>query len=104
MISMFTRFYDQTENKIDEYLEKIKDTKGLVKTEKTKLTKSCNPTTPEGKHIQVNLYFDTIENLESFRNNKSNQELYVKYSTGEKIRYPKTFELREPTDIAFGVD
>ena len=100
---MFLRFYNQTEEKIDECIDKLKQNAiGLLKVEKQPLTVSVNPILPQGKHIEINLKFDTKENERVFYKDERNQQIYMQYCTGKKLKeYPPHLELRKAKDLGF---
>lgn len=88
---MFLRFYSQTDEKIDECIEKLKkNAKGLIKVEKNHLSVSCNIilplNTPSRKNIEVILTFDTDKHSQEFYDNKENKDVYMKYAIGEDER------------------
>jgi len=100
---MFLRFYNQTDEKIDECIEKLKqNATGLINVEKQPLTLSVNPLLPQGNHTEVKLTFDTPQNEKSFHDDTKNHQIYMQYCTGKELKkYPQHFELREEKDLVF---
>lgn len=103
---MFLRFYNQTDDKINECVNKLKqNATGLIKVEKKQLTLSVNPFLPQGRHIQVDFTFDTQKKEKTFYDNIKNQQIYMQYCTGKELeKYPQHFELREEKDLVFNHD
>jgi hypothetical protein len=97
---MFLRFYNQSQEKIDECIKKLrKYANGLKQVKKSSLTQSVNIMLPEGKNTQVDFEFETAEQEENFYKNSECQKIYMEYASGNKL--PCTFIPRKPKDMAF---
>jgi uncharacterized protein (DUF1330 family) len=105
MISMFLRFYNQTDENIDRCIEELRGRGNkITKVTKKPLTQSYNVMVPEGKHTEVLIYFSTKTEVDAFYNDPTNKEIYDKYAMADDLRkYSTGVVRRKQKDIAFGV-
>jgi len=104
MEEMFLRFYDQSESKIDECIEKIKQVNNkITRIKKKPLMQSCNFYLPPGNHTQVWLYFDTEDDLNEAYNDVRIQKIYNEYASGEKMPLGE-FQKRKKIDLGWNFE
>ena len=100
--SGFFRFYGQTDEKIEECIEKLKELagKGLVKVTRKKLKQSMNPFVPTDNNTEVLFHFDTPANVVAFFKRPQIMDIYLKYATASGNT---PVVMRKPGDPAFAV-